>query len=119
MRLAPLFAVLSLALGLGLAGCSLPSLEERASSQAVAADATQSSRLGKAVQQLRSAHAQGQDGALTGIHTLADPREAFAARALLAENDSNAALALSGDLLVTGPTRTNVMDLAVLLVERP
>ncbi len=42
-----------------------------------------------------------------------------AARALLAENDSNAALALSGDLLVTGPTRTNVMDLAVLLVERP
>lgn len=84
MRLAPLFAVLSLALGLGLAGCSLPSLEERASSQAVAADATQSSRLGKAVQQLRSAHAQGQDSTLTGIHTLADPREAFAARALLA-----------------------------------
>jgi len=39
--------------------------------------------------------------------------------ALLAENDSNAALALSGDLLMTGPTRTNVMDLAVLLVERP
>lgn len=42
-----------------------------------------------------------------------------AARALLAENNSNAALALSGDLLITGPTRTNVMDLAVLLVDRP
>ena len=41
------------------------------------------------------------------------------ARALLAENNSNAALALSGDLLITGPTRTNVMDLAVLLVDRP
>ncbi len=41
-----------------------------------------------------------------------------AARALLDENDSNAALRLSGDLLTTGPTRTNVMDLAVLLVER-
>ena len=24
-----------------------------------------------------------------------------------------------GDLLITGPTRTNVMDLAVLLVDRP
>ncbi|MGE9985110.1 glycerate kinase type-2 family protein [Desulfovibrio sp. SGI.169] len=42
-----------------------------------------------------------------------------AARSLLDENDSNAALTLSGDLLITGPTRTNVMDLAVLLVERP
>lgn len=41
-----------------------------------------------------------------------------AARALLDENDSNTALTLSGDLLVTGPTRTNVMDLAVLLAER-
>lgn len=35
----------------------------------------------------------------------------------LANNDSNAALRLAGDLLVTGPTRTNVMDLAIILVE--
>ncbi|WP_165176997.1 DUF4147 domain-containing protein [Desulfovibrio sp. ZJ369] len=41
------------------------------------------------------------------------------ALALLADNNSNAALARSRDLLITGPTRTNVMDLAVLLVERP
>lgn len=34
-------------------------------------------------------------------------------------NNSNAALARSGDLLVIGPTRTNVMDLVVLLAERP
>ena len=37
----------------------------------------------------------------------------------LARNDSNAALLAAGDLLVTGPTRTNVMDLAALLVEAP
>lgn len=32
-------------------------------------------------------------------------------------NDSNRALALAGELLVTGPTRTNVMDMAIVLVE--
>jgi hydroxypyruvate reductase len=36
------------------------------------------------------------------------------AAALLAENDSNRALALSNDLLMTGPTGTNVADLQVL-----
>lgn len=36
--------------------------------------------------------------------------------ALLADNDSNRALALSGDLLVTGATGTNVADLQVLLL---
>lgn len=36
--------------------------------------------------------------------------------ALLDNNAGNMALRLSGDLLVTGPTRTNVMDMAVLLV---
>ncbi|MDI9854060.1 phospholipase D family protein [Comamonas sp. 17RB] len=79
MRLAPIFALLSLVLS--LAGCSLPSLEGRTDSQAVAADTTGQSRLGLAVQQLRSS---GHDAALTGIYALADPREAFAARALLA-----------------------------------
>lgn len=37
----------------------------------------------------------------------------------LGRNDSNAALDLAGDLLITGPTRTNVMDLAALLIEAP
>ncbi len=35
--------------------------------------------------------------------------------AYLARNDSNAALAASGDLLVTGATGTNVADLQVLI----
>ncbi|MDE6735849.1 MAG: DUF4147 domain-containing protein [Desulfovibrio sp.] len=42
-----------------------------------------------------------------------------AALAFLERNDSNAALLAGGDLLITGPTRTNVMDLAALLVEAP
>lgn len=42
-----------------------------------------------------------------------------AARAFLRDNNSNAALAHGGDLFVTGPTRTNVMDLAILVIERP
>lgn len=41
------------------------------------------------------------------------------ALALLADNNSHAALSRSRDLLITGPTRTNVMDLAIVLVERP
>ncbi len=35
---------------------------------------------------------------------------------LLADNNSYKALTLGGDILITGPTRTNVMDLAILLV---
>jgi glycerate-2-kinase len=41
------------------------------------------------------------------------------ARAALAENDSHGFFAAEGGLLVTGPTRTNVMDLVLLRVERP
>ena len=37
-------------------------------------------------------------------------------QALLAENDSNRALSLAGDLLVTGATGTNVADVQVLLL---
>jgi hydroxypyruvate reductase len=37
------------------------------------------------------------------------------ARAALADNDAHRCLAASGDLLVTGPTRTNLLDLYVLL----
>jgi len=36
--------------------------------------------------------------------------------ALLANNDSNKALALAGDLLVTGATGTNVADVQILLL---
>lgn len=39
------------------------------------------------------------------------------ARECLANNDSYRALGKMGDLLITGPTLTNVMDLAILLVE--
>ncbi len=38
-------------------------------------------------------------------------------RRCLAANDSNAFLAASGDLIVTGPTGTNVNDLAIALIE--
>jgi hydroxypyruvate reductase len=37
--------------------------------------------------------------------------------ALLANNDSHAAFAASGDLVVTGPTLTNVNDFRALLIE--
>jgi hydroxypyruvate reductase len=37
---------------------------------------------------------------------------------LLANNDSNKALASSGDLIITGPTGTNVNDLIILLIEK-
>lgn len=38
--------------------------------------------------------------------------------ALLANNDSNNALAGSGDLIITGPTGNNMNDLIVLLIEK-
>jgi glycerate 2-kinase len=38
------------------------------------------------------------------------------AEALLAQNDSNRALALAGDLLITGATGTNVADVQILLL---
>lgn len=41
-----------------------------------------------------------------------------AARAFLENNNSYAALAASNDLLITGPTRTNVMDIAAILLEQ-
>lgn len=39
--------------------------------------------------------------------------------ALLRENNSHAALKSAGDLLITGPTRTNVMDVAILIIQPP
>lgn len=41
------------------------------------------------------------------------------ATALLANNDSHRALTLAGDLLVTGPTGTNVADVQILLLGPP
>lgn len=38
---------------------------------------------------------------------------------LLDNNDSNTALHLSGDVFITGPTRTNVMDISIILVAVP
>lgn len=41
------------------------------------------------------------------------------AEAYLAANDSNAALARADQLLITGPTKTNVMDMAIIIIEAP
>ena len=63
-----------------LSACaSLPSLEGRTASRALVA--TASTRLGAAVTPLTAARP-----GKTGIHALPDPRDAFAARALLARN---------------------------------
>lgn len=63
-----------------LAGCSTaPSLENRTPSQALATGESAATRLGKANARLSSAHP-----GKTGIHTLPNPHEAFAVRALLA-----------------------------------
>ena len=66
----------------------------------------------------------GTDGPTDAAGGYADSRVAAAARemgvdleAALADNDSYHALERVGALLKTGPTRTNVMDMAVLLIE--
>ncbi|RIK99378.1 MAG: glycerate kinase, partial [Proteobacteria bacterium] len=41
------------------------------------------------------------------------------AAAYLADNDATGFFEATGDLLVTGPTRTNVNDLRVILVDPP
>lgn len=58
-------------------------------------------------------------GGFADVGSLARMGGRQAALAFLQQNDSHAALVQSGDLLITGPTRTNVMDLAVLIVEAP
>jgi len=55
----------------------------------------------------------------SGVTLAAGGRAGLDARAALAANDSHAFLAAAGDLIVTGPTGTNVNDLAVALVGRP
>ncbi|MBD5608599.1 MAG: DUF4147 domain-containing protein [Desulfovibrio sp.] len=59
----------------------------------------------------------------TGGFALADSLARIGSRrdaiAFLRDNDSYNALAKAGELLITGPTRTNVMDIAILLVRAP
>src|SRR5699024_5538714 len=63
------------------AGCtSLPSLESRQSSYAPEPSHTEDSSLGQAIEQLAEQHP-----GLSGIYPLADPKEAFAVRSLLAD----------------------------------
>ena len=71
----------------------------------------------------RSGGTEGRDGpteaagGLVDAGSLARLRATGAdALALLANNDSNAALAASGDLVVTGATGTNVADVQILLL---
>ncbi|OGL01134.1 MAG: hypothetical protein A3E31_13240 [Candidatus Rokubacteria bacterium RIFCSPHIGHO2_12_FULL_73_22] len=55
-------------------------------------------------------------GALVDAGTVARARAAGAdPRRALEDNDAHAALGASGDLLVTGPTRTNLLDLYLVL----
>ena len=67
-----------LCLGL-LAGCALPSQEQRSQSQALDPDAAAATPLGRAIAPVAAGHA-----GLSGIHPLADAHDAFAARMMLA-----------------------------------
>ena len=59
-------------------------------------------------------------GAIAGPDSLARGRaNGLDAKAMLANNDGYGFFAGIGDLVVTGPTRTNVNDFRVILVDRP
>ncbi len=73
---------------------------------------------------LLSAGTDGTDGPTDAAGAFADgttvsraAARQMSARRYLAENDSYAFFQPLGDLFITGPTRTNVMDLQVLLVD--
>jgi hydroxypyruvate reductase len=58
-------------------------------------------------------------GGLVDGASLERMRQSYAdVEGLLANNDSNRALADSGDLIITGPTGTNVNDLIILLIDK-
>ncbi|TGV95940.1 MOFRL family protein, partial [Mesorhizobium sp. M2E.F.Ca.ET.154.01.1.1] len=66
----------------------------------------------------------GRDGPTDAAGAIVDAGSTFRMRnfgpepaVLLANNDSYAALATSGDLLMTGATGTNVADLQILLMQ--
>ena len=73
-----------------------------------------------------SAGTDGTDGPTDAAGAIADGHTAARARALgmdprghLAENDAYPFFQRLGDLVMTGPTRTNVMDLHLVLVSKP
>lgn len=73
-----------------------------------------------------AAGTDGSDGPTEAAGAIVDGESAPRARgrgldplARLAENDSNPVLALSNDLVVTGPTNTNLLDLYMVLVGAP
>jgi hydroxypyruvate reductase len=73
-----------------------------------------------------SAGTDGTDGPTDAAGAFADGETVQRAKALgldpwgsLEENDSYPFFQALGDLLITGPTGTNVMDLRILLVEKP
>jgi hydroxypyruvate reductase len=75
---------------------------------------------------LLAAGTDGTDGPTEAAGAVVDGGTAARARALghdpaarLEDNDSHPVLAATGDLLVTGPTRTNLLDLYLLLVDAP
>ena len=68
-----------LLLSLLLTGCALPAMPERPVSEALDAQQSAQTQLGRAIAPQLLQHPS-----LSGIHTLADPLEAFAARMLLA-----------------------------------
>ena len=70
----------TLFLSLLLGGCSLPSMPERTASEALDLQQAAQTKLGRAIAPQLLQHPK-----LSGIHTLADPLEAFAARMLLAQ----------------------------------
>ncbi len=70
-----------------------------------------------------AAGTDGSDGPTEAAGAMADRESVARARARgfdpeagLAENDSNAVLGRAGDLVVTGPTNTNLLDLYMVLV---
>ena len=70
-----------------------------------------------------AAGTDGSDGPTGAAGALVDPESVARARvrgfdpeAALAENDSNTVLGGAGDLVITGPTNTNLLDLYMVLV---
>jgi glycerate 2-kinase len=70
-----------------------------------------------------AAGTDGNDGPTTAAGAIADGESAARARTIgvdlaarLADNDANAALAALGDLIVTGPSNTNLLDLYLVVV---
>ncbi|SHI25401.1 phospholipase D family protein [Pollutimonas bauzanensis] len=81
IRIHAALCMLLICLGaVAISGCAaLPSLADRTASQALTDDESKATTLGKAISRMAGAHP-----GKSGVHSLADPQEAFAVRALLA-----------------------------------